>query len=303
MAKTFITPEKLQSAAGGDINVLLQFDRHGLLLAPGEDAGSFARRMQILNQALENLSSELAGNRICEAAPGIKISNKAAIPHQIYDEALKITQDLYGIRPDWVPGFFANESFGALWGGCALSDPESQLVLFIIRKVFRNKRRWLVYDRRELMAHELTHAAHGVFNEWQFEEYFAYRSANSALRRFSGGCFIHKFDAMFFLLPILLLPVVQFLNLFNITALPMWIFWLLAAVYPVYLVSRCVRLAVLAGKARRFLRKQAVENTDAVLFRLNCREIKSLAAGKMPPQDDLRWQIIKKRFFPAEQGQ
>ena len=300
MNSALLNPEKLQAAAEGNINVLMQFDRHGMLLAPGESSAEFAARMQVLSSTLGDLEQEIAGNKVFEAAPGIKISRNEMIPQQIYDESLKITQELYAVKPDWVPGFFANESFGALWGGCALSDPASGLVLFIIRKVFRKQRRWLVYDRRELMAHELTHAAHGVFDEWQFEEYFAYRSAESALRRFFGGCFIHKFDAMGFLLPILLLPVVQFLNLLAITELPMWIFWLLAAVYPVFLVSRCINMSFVANRARKFLRSLAVAQVDAVLFRLSCKEIKMLAAGKLPEQEDLRWQIIRKRFFPGE---
>ena len=287
----------IKSVAAGDESALLYFDRQGLLPAPGEDAPAFAEKLTRLASALAELDSELKKDRPFEAAPGIRISSKDAIPENIYDEALKITGELYEVKPAWVPGFFANESFGALWGGCALSDPVSKLTLFIIRKAFARRRRWLVYDRRELMAHEMIHASHQAFDDWMFEEYFAYRSAGSALRKFFGGCFIQKYDAMCFLIPVLLLPLVQFLNLYGVINLPMWIFWIIAAVYPVYLTLRCSVINFTAYRARKFLQANHIAHPDAVLFRLTAAEIRSLARGIMVQGNDLRWQIIRKRFF------
>lgn len=291
----------IDSAADGDMNALLELDAMGLLPAPGEDAKEFAAKLSSLSNALAKLNDELKANPVTEIASGIKISKDCSIPKDIYEEALQITQKLYAVRPVWVPGFFANESFGALWGGCALSDPASKLVLFIIRKAFAKRRRWLVYDRQELMAHEMIHAAHQSFNEWQFEEYFAYRSAKTALRKFFGGCFIHKYDAMCFLLPVLLLPLAQLLVLHNVITLPMWIFWVIAGIYPVYLAVRCTVINMIAAKARKFLLQSGIKAADAVLFRLNVREIRSLARKVMPAGDDLRWQIIRKRFINSDQ--
>ena len=231
-----------------------------------------------------------------EPCSGIKLKKDAVIPNNIYNEALAKTIELYDVKPDWVPGFFADESFGLLWGGCALSDMESNLVLFIIRKVFRQKRRFLVYDRQELMAHELTHAAHQSINEIKYEEYFAYQTAQSALRRFFGGCFISKYDSLCFLLPILLLPVVQFLNIFTTLSLPVSFFYLLAAIYPVFLVCRCFATWRTANKARKFLQQNHVAEPDAILFRMTAAEISALAHGQMVQGNDLRWNLIKERM-------
>ena len=295
-----LTCAVLQAVANGDEKVLTELDSHGLLPAPGENANDFAKRLELLANALQALDKDLKKHKSFEVAPGIKISKSDAVSQAIKDEALVVNETLYDVRPDWVPGFFANESFGFLWGGCSLSDPESGLALFIIRKAFKQKRFWLFYDRRELLAHEMTHAAHQVFDEWQFEEYFAYQTANKPLRKIFGGCFIHKYDSLGFLLPILLLPVVQFLNILGLTALPMWIFWLLAAVYPIYLFCRTLRTNAIAAAARKFLQSLKVRKPDAVLFRMSVKEIRLLAKKQMPQGDDLRWKLLRKRLEDKE---
>ncbi len=299
MSSNLLTPGKIAAAGNGDWSTLLEFDRQGLFPAPEESAGDFAERLTRLADAVNDLDSQLQNHPVCEIVPGIKLESSLQIPQALRGEALNLVNDLYGVKPQWVPGFFADESFGALWGGCALSDEESGLVLFIIRKLFARKRRWLFYDRRELMAHEMTHAAHQSLNEWQLEEYFAYRTAQSPLRKFFGGCFIRKYDAAGFLGPILLLPVVQLLNIFGILSLPVSIFWVLAAIYPVYLIWRCSIIAGTVNKARRFLISQKVKHPDAVLFRLTYEEVKALKKGIWFNSSDLRTGIIRRRFFKS----
>lgn len=299
MSLNLLTPEKIAAAGNCDWSTLLEFDRQGLFPAPGEDAKEFAERMSCLAGAVNELNDNLQNHPIYEITPGIKLEASLKIPETLRSEALNLVNDLYGVKPRWVPGFFADESFGALWGGCALSDSESGLVLFIIRKLFARKRRWLFYDRRELMAHEMTHASHQSLNEWQLEEYFAYRTAKSQLRKFFGGCFIRKYDAAGFLGPILLLPVVQLLNLFGIVSLPMTFFWILAAIYPGYLIARCSLIARTVNQARNFLILQKVKQPDAVLFRLTYEEVKALKKGIWFNSSDLRTGIIRRRFFKS----
>lgn len=294
-SSTFLNSAAIAGVADGSASALRKFDRHGLFPAPGEDCKAFAARLTRLAAALEELENSLQTADV-EPCAGIRLQSDAVIPADITGEALDKTVQLYDVKPDWVPGFFANESFGALWGGCALSDPESNLVLFIIRKTFRKKRKFLVYDRQELMAHELTHAAHQSIDELKYEEYFAYRTSRSRLRKFFGGCFIYKFDAMCFLLPILLLPVVQLLNVLTPLVLPMVYFYILAALYPLFLICRCFNTWQTAAKARRFLQKQGVDRPDAVLFRMTAQEIAALAKGKMAQGNDLRWTLIKERL-------
>ena len=293
---TLLSSSNIAEIANGSASMLHKFDRHGLFPAPGENSREFADRLTRLAAALDELEQNLKSNSYVEPCPGIKLKKANAIPRNIANESLEKTGKLYDVKPDWVPGFFADESFGMLWGGCALSDRESNLVLFIIRKVFLKKRKFLFYDRLELMAHELTHAAHQSIDEIKYEEYFAYRTAKSPLRRFFGGCFIYKHDALCFLLPILLLPVVQFANIFTALELPMSLFYTLAAVYPVFLVIRCFLAWDTAARARKFLEQNGIRQPDAILFRMTAGEIRSLARNRMVQGNDLRWQLIKERL-------
>lgn len=286
--------KQLQMLAAGDEKVLNDFDAQGLFPGIGESAEEFAARMGKLSAALEKLHNDLKKTPDLEVASGIRINEKNAISGNVTNEALAQTGALYNVRPEWVPGFFANESFGIFWGGCSLSDPDSGLSLFIIRKAFKKKPRWLFYRRQELLAHEMTHASHQAFTEWMFEEYFAYQTASSALRKFFGGCFIHKFDSLGFIGPILLLPVMQFLNLFQIVNCPMGFFWCLAGVYPAFLALRTCWINRIAGRARKFLIEKKAPHPGAALFRMSVAEIKTLAAGRMPQGNDLRWKILQK---------
>ncbi len=291
-----LSDRMISAVRAGDMEALAKLDAHGLPPAPDEDAEHFASRLERLQAAREHLYCELKSRNVVEPAPGIRLTADAAIPNSILQDAWDLVQALYDVKPDWAPGFFANESFGFLWGGCALSDPESGLDLFIIRKNFRKKRRWLVYDRRELLAHELCHTAHQALNEWQFEEYFAYRTADARLRRWFGNCFVRKYDAWGFLGPVLLLPLAQILRLADILHWPMGFFWGLAAVYPIYLSVRNMATQNRARRARRELRRRGVGHPDAVLFRMTAREIGELAAGRMPTGNDLRWRLLERRL-------
>ena len=290
----------LQSIEQQDLKTLAKLDKHGLLIAPGESAQAFAARLRKLAQALKQLQSDVKKHRNFEAAPGIYLAEKNTIDQSIINEALAVNEKLYDVRPDWVPGYFANESFGFFWGGCSLSDPDSGMALFIIRKSFKQKRKWLFYNRQELLSHELTHAAHQAFDQWQFEEYFAYRTAHSPLRKYLGGCFIHKFDAWGFLLPILLLPVVQFLNISGLIQLPVKYFWISAGIYPLFLVCRTMFINHMAQRARNYLKSLKIKNVDAILFRMSASEIKTLAHRQMPQGNDLRWELLAQRLQDKE---
>ena len=140
-ASTLLNSKAIAEVAAGSASALRKFDRHGLFPAPGEDHQQFADRLSRLAAALNELKKNLEQNGSVEPCSGIKLQKNSAIPGNITGEALEKTCRLYDVNPDWVPGFFADESFGMLWGGCALSDPASTLVLFIIRKVFLKKRK------------------------------------------------------------------------------------------------------------------------------------------------------------------
>ena len=297
-------------ARAGDMATLLRLDALGVLIAPGEDAEDFAGRLTRLRDAERGLREALKRDGTAEPVKGIVIRPDAEIPRSIRLAAWRVTERLYGVRPEWVAGFFVNERFGFLWGGCSLSEPGSGLNLFIIRRVFRKKQRWLCYDRTELLAHELCHAARQALDDWRFEEYFAYRTARSGLRRRFGSCFVHPLDAWGFLLPVMLLPVMQFLQVLGVWPGVMWPFWILAGVFPVFLLYRNGRTRSLARRAERRLREMGIAAPGAVLFRLTAPEIAELARAASGAaaaefllqvwKKDLRGAVLQARFAAGQ---
>ncbi|MFA7232092.1 MAG: hypothetical protein WC071_12550, partial [Victivallaceae bacterium] len=196
---------------------------------------------------------------------------------------------------------------GLLWGGCAITDTEKPLTIFLVRGNFRTQQRWFIYNRKELLAHELCHAARNILRDYKLEEFYAYQTAPSIIRRYMGNCFIAKYDALLFLIPVMVLLAAQSVQTFAEINLPILPFWIFALAYPGYLLVRnhyarrrffkaCDRLSTFGIKAAR-----------AVLFRCNWRETGEISQLKSETElknytsllakKELRWKIIQYRFI------
>ena len=241
---------------------------------------------------------------------GIEVDIERRVDDFLLEDSRKITDEMYGFRVEHIPGFFLSRSVGPLWGGCLIGDPDIDLAVFFLRDAFREREKWLFYSRTELGAHELCHSARYAINDPELEEFFAYRTSASMLRRYLGNCFIRDIDAVLFVLPALLLPLAQFLQMMFFPQLWVFPFWMIALAYPGYLLFRNQRARNLVGRARRVLESCGVAQCWAVLFRMNSSEIAEL--GKIQEREqfeeyvknksaqELRWQVIEKRFINFE---
>jgi hypothetical protein len=189
-----------------------------------------------------------------------------------------------------------------------LSDPDEHFSVMLLRNAFRKHRRFLNYTRDELLAHELCHSVRQSLTEITLEEYFAYRTSKSPVRRYLGNCFIRDIDALLFVLPMLLLPVVEILRAVRFPEFPTWPFWILALLYPAKLLIRNARSRAVVNRARAALKSCNVRQVEAVLFRSTLDELKTfpefagspekfLQWAKQHSETELRWQIILRRFI------
>ncbi|QSH40901.1 hypothetical protein P0136_10810 [Lentisphaerota bacterium ZTH] len=295
--------EKLEA---DDINALCRLDANGFIAGDGETFREYVLRLLDIRDDLGQFKAELEARDEVEVFEGLKVSKKDQVPAAVINEAADLTWRLYRFKIDWVPGFFLSQDIGPLWGGCAISDSEKSLSLFLIRNSFRKRRKWFIYNRLELLAHELCHAARSAMRQIQLEEFFAYQTAPSKLRRYLGNCFITKYDAVFFLLPVLLLLVAQTIQTIFEWSYPIWPFWLLAAVYPIYLFLRNRSARKQFFKACRKLYAFGLEDAPAILFRCTWTETVEIGRMKSPhtlheyitekAEEELRWSVIKARF-------
>lgn len=307
--------KKIESLSKDSFKELIELDAAGLLIAPDENLTGFKKRTKKLFKHLITFEKELKEkNKVC-LFETITVSQDERISNNILNEAAELNNRFYQFKINWVPGFFLSKSLGFLWGGCAISFPEDNMSIFLIRKCFARNKKWLFYHRDELLAHELCHIARLPINDRSFEEHFAYRLSYSSLRRFMGNCFQNTYDAIFFILPFFLLLAIQTLKTFlNLEWLPIYPFWVLILLFPVFLLIRNQKSRNQYFQAKKNLIKAGLVQPLPILFRCNKNEISTIAAFTkdilglkewLSKQAclQLRWRIIYERFMSEEDNE
>ncbi len=288
---------------------IVRHDAEGFFVAPGETLQEFCSRKAVFEKNMQKLSADLKKNGETVLFDEFTVKNSLRIQQNILAEGGDITSKLYGFRITGIPGFFLSEHIGLLWGGCLVSDPAYPLPVMLLRRAFCCKDKFLIYRRRELLAHELCHAARIHLHDNVLEEFFAYQTAASGLRRYLGNCFRRESDALIFALPALLLLAAQAIQQLWLPALPAAWFWYPALLCPgwLLLVNQLSRRKYF--KAAGKLQKWGIAEPQALLFRTTHRELCEIGALSDKAEfknyitdkcGELRWQVIRRRFIPEE---
>ncbi len=274
------------------------FDAQGIIPYPGESMDDFLIRAR-------REASGMAAHQFLRTEPFFRDS--VPIPQSILKEGAAVTERLYGFSALHVPGCFLKKGFGLLWGGCTLSDEHGTSV-FALRNDFRNRKRWFLYNRSELLAHEQCHAARTPLNDHVHEEFFAYQTSGSRLRRYLGNCFRSKADSVLFLLGLLPLFAAEGGMIAGLLPLdfPLTPFLLIALLIPAFSMIRNQFARNLFFRAEKNLKLAGIRRPLPVLFRADADEIKKTAACRNTAavhklienfaETELRWQIALRRF-------
>lgn len=281
---------------------LADLDARGLLAGPGESGAQFAERLTTLDHNLTEIDKKLNEEGVV-SMDGVRLKRDAQIPAEYFDEAAEETAPLYGIHVDWVPGFFVNPKFSWLFGGCAFYQYPDFLALFIIRRSFAKCRRWLIYRRDELLAHELCHVARVALDSQVFEEHFAYRTSSSRFRHVVGPVVRRPAESFAVLACCFLLLGAQIVQVSWLPSLWISPFWFLLAAVLAFLGARLRRERLTLNAAIESLERVFPGYGEHAAFRLTDAEIASIAesgdsAEAVEPQlpDDLRTRIMRERF-------
>ncbi|MBO4528193.1 MAG: hypothetical protein J5743_11225 [Victivallales bacterium] len=295
--------ENLLQAASGNIDTLAAYDANGFLLGADESAEDFAKRIRLFQANRQKLEDALQKDGKYDAE-GIIVTPGDRIPNTLFAKIAEHTKRLYRFQIDWVPGFFIDPSFSLLFGGCAFCSYPDFFTMFIIRRTFKTQEKWLIYNRDELLAHELCHVARIALLSEEFEETFAYQTSSSSFRKLIGGIFRKQTDSFMFLGVTFILLFAQILRTQWIHTMPIWPFWSLVGLVFAWLLIRhafhCRRL----GIAQRHIAELfGADNAFPVMFRCTDEELHRFASTKpqtlktwILEQSSLRWQIIRKRF-------
>lgn len=298
-----ISESTLERVRRLDLDTISSLDARGIIPGSDEDAGAFADRLAVLNRNYSKMEEELRTSGTYKVED-VKVAARDRIPQSLLKEANAYMEKNLAFCNDWIPGFFLDPAFSLMFGGCAYYFPDF-FALFIIRSSFRKKKRWLFYQRQELLAHEICHTARIGLNSNIYEEPFAYRTATTGFRRFFGGIFRSQIDSFAFLGSALLMTAAQIIRLYLLPALPFWPFLALLLGIVAFLLGRHLIVMNRMRTARQNLVRIFGHRADAVLFRCTDEEVTKLAGCSTSEalqdflsarKDNLRWQVIRHRF-------
>ena len=299
-----ISRENIAKIRQGDLAALAELDAQGISPSPQETLEEFAERLEGLNLNFAKMEDALHHNGEYNVE-GVTVKASARISEEIFEEPMERTNRLFGFRCDWVPGFFFQASPLSFFGGYAFYFFPEFFAMFLARNCFRNKRKWLFIERDELVAHEMCHIARAALQSQAYEELFAYQTATTTFRRFTGGIFREQLDSFLFLGATFFLLFWQLARAIWLPQLPAWGGWVILLLDVSFLLIRhgitYHRFTTALGKLVQLYGDEAIAR--AVLFHASDEEIPQLAQAKDLSvllnewaQFQLRWQIIRHRF-------
>ena len=298
----------IESLSEEQISPLCELDKEGFLIGAYETFEHYKQRLNNISNDATELKNKLANDADCNVYGKINIRNKDKISEKLSDKAKSIVNSKYAIEPLMTNAFYAEKGLGFLIGGCAVTF-DSGLSLILLKNSFRNKAKWLFYSAKELVAHELCHSARAPINDNKLEEFFAYNTSPSPLRRYIGNCFRTSYDALLLLSPIFLLMIITFLNTFSVIHLDTFFFWILIFVYPAFLLIRNHISYTICQKAKKKLESfiSFKQSSWPILFRSTYEEISAISKLSSIQEFNsfieektksmLRWRVIKARFL------
>lgn len=290
---------------------LIVLNQQGFIPGPEETEEAFQSRTTYCLHLKNTLEEELK-----EILPFKKPKEYP----ECFQEALAITQRLYKISPSWIPLFFSNYRLLPWYGGCAWifkkeipfssdTPPPTGAFLQLRKSFYKAKKRLWIYERSELIAHELVHVGRMEFNEPKFEEHLAYRTSSSKWRQWWGPIAQSPWETTLFAGLLLLIFLLDMGTILWGKETFYWkLMWL--KIVPLFLfVAGVIRLIIRHKQINRCLKTlQSVFHLDvaqAVLYRLTDKEI--ITISKMDPQNiesflnknnTLRWRVIREAYFP-----
>lgn len=289
------------------LSLWAEWNRLGLFPGPGEEEEAFHQRVAFCQDLRTHLKEAVDSQ--------LPFEEEESQSAQILEKAFSSTQSLYGIAPGWVPLFFGNYRLAPWHGGCAWIfqlDSEAPTSAFLqLRNKFRESPTlFKIYHRDELVAHELSHVGRMLYQEPQFEEFFAYNSSPSRWRRWLGPIFESSKESFLFMV------LLSFVILFDFALLSMdaqmttWIWGM--KLFPAALIGwamgrltyRHHTLSQCLDKLKEFIPEGKAEH---LLYRLRDSEIKlfsSIPKDKIlewidqQSTDSFRWRFLKSLYPP-----
>lgn len=287
--------------------IFSHLNQRGFIPGPLETEEEFSKRVDYCLKVREHIKPVI-GDKLTEG----DLKQEYLILH----EALPLAKSLFDISPDWIPLFFSNFKLSFWQGGCAwifqITDQSpTSAVLQLRRKFLTSPVLFPFYQRKEVIAHELVHAARMAFNEPKYEEILAYQTSQSKLRCWLGGIVQSQKEVWLFFFSLMMSSLGLFLSIWS--GLPgddplIWILWTLPFILIFLAFFRNIKKQRIFKKCLENLNKSLKDPSKAlaVMMRLTDEEIEKFSSFSPSEiiqyaQDSLlsslRWRIIYKVYF------
>ena len=288
-----------------------KWNAQGFIPAPEESESAFRARITFclnLNAQLKEAADETSFLSLTN--PSDLLESK-----KILEEAFPLTEELYGIHPEWVPLYFANDQLAPWHGGSASFfqfTKNGPIGTFLqLRAPFRHRTHYLgIYHRSELIAHELSHVGRMAYEEAQFEEFFAYQSSPNSWRRFFGPIVQSSRESLLFVLSLILVLITDGALFFS--SEPSILFLAFGTkLFSAFLVACALcrltyRHIILKRSLHRLENILSTVDAKHLLYRLRDSEIKQLARlshkkgieymRKQIAGGSFRWRFLEKVY-------
>lgn len=283
---------------------LLKLNSLGLIPGPDETPASFADRTAYC----QNLSSHLPEELKTE------LSGDGKQNRDILVTVNKQLKPFYDCAPGWIPLFFTNHKLPFWQGGCAwifqMTENSPVASLIQLRKEFAAKETYLgIYERKELLRHELCHVGRMTFQEPKYEEIIAYRTSNSGFRRFFGPLVQSSAESALFLLLLFMIIVFDIfliaLDRPDAMTISLWIKGIpfLLIIAALWRLQR--RQKTFDACLKHVADWVGREHAQSVVYRLTDKEIEAFACMQAKEiqeyalkkrEEELRWEVIWKAY-------
>lgn len=286
-----------------------KWNEQGFIPGPDESETAFQERIAFC-LGLEHKLEQIEGAKL----PFEKDNQQS---QEVLEEALPLTKKLYDIQPQWVPLFFNNHQLAPWHGGCAwifqLNDQTPTSSFLQLRLHFLNSKSFLgIYQCRELIAHELAHVGRMLYQEPQFEEFFAYQSSSSRFSRWLGPIVQSSRESFCFILLLGLVILTDFALLSTGTQMPAlsWGLKLLPVALIAYAFMRLIfRHRILKRCLQKLETFYPHGQAKHLLYRLRDKEIKQFSRSTpakikafidQAANDSFRWRFLKALYPPSK---
>ena len=287
---------------------LLQLNQLGIIPGSHEEPEEFLRRAEYCLSLKQQLSTSLGQH--------IPFKVESEEDPAILENGCRISSNLYDVAPVWVPVFFSNYQLAPWQGGCAwifqMQEDSPTGALFQLRQVFKKSKNYLgIYDRDELISHELVHVGRMVFEEPKFEEILAYKTSHYAWRRWLGPIVQSSTESLTFIILLIFIFIADIsLVATGYTAAYKTLMWLKlvpAALIILALGRLWMRHHTFSSCLQHLKQTLGDESkAQAVTYRLEDLEISAFAKmtpshileyAKAKADSSLRWRLITKAYF------